>query len=158
MAAQEILDAYGKIGVEVLRQQVSTISATGKTANSIRYEVTEDRLQIFGRKFFETIETGRGPRKSSEYGGFNDSMYEYMVAKGIGADLPEKKRRQLAKFLAYRINRDGDKTYQHGGRQVYSEALAKLVEELKKALIADFKKSFITLLKSQFKVNGSIGS
>ena len=158
MAAQEILDAYGKIGVEVLRQQVSTISATSKTANSIRYEVTEDRLKIFGRKFFETIETGRGPRKSSTYGGFDESMYEYMQAKGIGSDLPEKKRRQLAKFLAYKINKEGDQTYKHGGRQVYSEALAKIVEELKKALIADFKKSFITLLKSQFKVNGSIGS
>ncbi len=43
-----------------------------------------------------------------------------------------------------------------GGRQVYSDALNKLIEELKQALITDFKKTFITSLKFSF--NGSISS
>lgn len=155
---KQILDAYGKLGVQVLRQQLEQVRATGKTAASIRYEATDERLIIYGRGFFKTLEEGRGPRKSSSYGGFDDSMYEYMQAKGIGAGLPEKKRRQLAKFLAYRINKEGDATFKKGGRKIYSDALEKLVSELRKAIINDFKKSSITLLKSQLQSNVAVNS
>jgi hypothetical protein len=63
-----------------------------------------------------------------------------MQAKGIGADLPEKKRKQLAKFLAYRINRDGDEVFKSGGRVVYTPTLTKLVSEIKRAIVSDFIK------------------
>lgn len=158
MLTEKILDAYGKIGVQAIKQRVEVMSATGKTAASIRYESNEDTLIIYGRKFFETIEKGRGPRKSSEEGGFRDSMYEYMVAKGIGADLPEKKRRQLARFLTLKINKEGDKTFKKGGRNVYSDVVNKLVSELRKALIEDFRNSSITLIKNQLQANGAFNS
>jgi hypothetical protein len=140
---KQTLNNYGQIGVEALKQDVNKVSATGKTAESIRYEVTMEetiqKLTFYGRKFFKALETGRKPRESSEYSGFDVSMYEYMQARGIGADLPEKKRKQLAKFLAYKINKEGDKTYKQGGRKVYSPTLTKLVDELTIAIIKDVK-------------------
>jgi hypothetical protein len=142
------LTKYGLIGVQALRQDVDKVSATGKTADSIRFEVQKDNqgnltLTFYGRQFFKTIETGRGPRKSSTYGAFDLNLLEYMNARGIGADLSDKKKKQLAKFLAYRINRDGDETFQKGGRVVYSPTLTKLVSEIKNTIIKDFAKLII---------------
>lgn len=141
----QILDTYGKIGEESLKQDVDKVSATGKTKASVRYEIvkegTTQSLIWYGRKFFKALETGRGPRKSDQYQEFDVSMYEYMQARGIGADLPEKKRKQLARFLAWKINKEGDKTFKMGGRQVYSDNLNKIVQEL----IAAVKKDTIGL-------------
>ncbi len=150
-----ILDKYGKIGVEALKQDVQKVSATGETADSIRYEVSgsaeTDRLQIFARAFFSTLETGRGPRKSSEQGNFQDNMLEYMKSRGIGSDLDEKKRKQLARFFTWKINKEGDQTFKSGGRIVYSPTLTKLVAELRTAVLKDFKRHTITVIKEAFK-------
>lgn len=142
-----ILNQYGQIGVEALKEDVSKVSATGKTERSIRYEVeqkgTISVLRFIGREFFQTLETGRGPRKSSTYGEFDVSMYEYLQARGIGADLSEKKRKQLARFLTWKINKEGDKTFKMGGRIVYSPTLSKLADELKAALAKDIRLYFL---------------
>jgi hypothetical protein len=146
------LNRYGELGTEAIKADVQKVSATGKTAASVHYEVvsekTFDVLRILGRKFFSTLETGRGPRKGNEYQEFDVSMYEYMQARGIGTDLPEKKRKQLAKFLAYKINKEGDKTYKQGGREVYSQTLTKLVEELKQALKKDAVQFYLNEIRS----------
>jgi len=127
----EVLDQQGKLGVEMIRSAVSKYSATNKTADSIRYESNDTKLQIFGRAFIEGMETGRGPRKSSTDGGFKDEMLEYMKARGIGSDLDAKKRANLAKFLVLKINREGDRLYKAGGgRDVYSSALSEFIEQL----------------------------
>lgn len=146
------LNNYGILGVELLKASVRPFSATGKTERSLSYEVKTDgetdSLKIFAREFFSTLETGRGPRKSSSPGGFEDSMMEYMQARGIGADLSDKKRKQLARFLTWKINKEGDKTYKQGGRQVYSNDLEKFINALHEALRKDFVLLFRNNLKS----------
>lgn len=148
---RNLLNNYGILGVEMLKQNISKVTATGKTVNSISYEVTSkeqtDTLTIFGRAFIDTIETGRGPRKSTQQGGFLDNMLEYMQARGIGSDLNDKKRKQLARFLVLKINREGDSTYKKGGREVYSNDLEKYIEALKEALRKDFSLTFRNNLK-----------
>lgn len=140
MLAQTLKD-YGEIGVELLQQEVQKVSATGKTAASIRFEVTPTGLQLIGRGYFEALETGRGPRQGSTYENFDTSMLEYMNVRGIGAGLTQKKKEQLARFLTYRINRDGDKLWKQGHgekvRDVYSKALDKFVDELTQAVKQD---------------------
>jgi hypothetical protein len=134
----DILKEQVGIGVDIVKQAVSKDSATGKTANSIEGKSDDNSLQILGRAFIEALETGRGPRKSSDDGGFKDSMLEYMKARGIGLGLSEKKRENLAKFLVLKINREGDQLYKMGGgRDVYSTALAKFAENLEK-VVADY--------------------
>lgn len=147
-----ILNNYGVLGVQMLKAAVSKVSATGNTEASISFEVTSkedsDTLKIFAREFFSTLETGRGPRKSSTEGGFQDGLEEWMRARGIGSELSDKKRKQLAAFFRWRINKEGDATYKKGGRQVYSNDLEKYIEALKEALKKDFVLSFRNNLKS----------
>jgi hypothetical protein len=141
------LTRYGNLGVEGLKNDVQKVSATGKTAESIRYEVQyKDQqwaLTFIGRSFFKALETGRGPRTSDEDHNFKSNMLEYMKARGIGADLDEKKREALARYLVLKINREGDSTYKKGGRIVYSATLSKLVDELINALKKDVVNQYI---------------
>jgi hypothetical protein len=138
----QTLAEYGAAAITALKADLSRINATGETADSLRFEVKSDddtdKLVIYAREFFSAIETGRGPRKSSQDGGFKDSMLEYMKARGIGSELDPKKREQLAKFLVWKINKEGDKTFKQGGRIVYTPTINKLVDELKKELRKDY--------------------
>lgn len=129
----QVLEQQGKKGVEIVKAAVSKYSASGDTVNSIEFQSTENSLQILAREFIQTLETGRGPRKSSESGGFKDKMLRYMQARGIGSDLDQKKKEALAKFLVLKINREGDKLYKAGGgRDVYTKALEGFVKDLEK--------------------------
>lgn len=131
----------------MLKTLVSPYSATGKTVNSIRFESTEIRLKIYGRQAFSAIETGRGPRTSGDYQGFDESMLEYMKARGIGSDLSEKKRKQLARFLSYKINKEGDQLFKSGGREVYSDKLDAFIVELEKACAKEIIKNQVQEIK-----------
>lgn len=157
MSITQTLHKYGQAGVQALKNDVSRISATGDTKDSIRYEVKStddtDTLKLIGRAFFKAIETGRGPRQSTKDEGFKDKMLEYMKARGIGSDLDEKKREQLAKFLVMKINREGDKTYKQGGRIVFTPTLNKLVDELRRELARDFQQGYVKELKGLFSPN-----
>lgn len=145
------LNNYGILGAELLKAAIQPLSATGKTVRSIGYSVTSkndnDTLVIFGREFIATLESGRGPRKSGQQGNFLGNMLEYMAARGIGSDLSDKKKKQLARFLTWKINKEGDKTFKQGGRQVYSNDLNKFIDQLHAALVKDFHVTFRNNLK-----------
>lgn len=131
----DILKEEVKKGVDIVKQQVAKYSATNKTVNSIEGTSDDKSLQIFGRAFIEAMETGRGPRKSSDDGGFKDSMLEYVKARGMGLGLSEKQQENLAKFLVLKINREGDQLYRlGGGRDVYTKAVEKFAEDLEKTV------------------------
>ena len=140
---ETILNEYGQKAVSLLKEKIAPYRATGKTEDSLRYEVTGDasgyRLIVYGRKFFKAIETGRGERKSSDYSGFDQALYDWMRAKGFRSRTSKTgnvyyqigDQWYSAKSLAWKINKEGDKTYRSGGRQVYSDALNELISELK---------------------------
>jgi hypothetical protein len=148
------LNQFGIIGVKAIQTVLRPESATGATVKSIRYEVklkdTVYSLTIFGRKFIQGIETGRGPRKSSQYGEFDKSLLAWMRARGIGADLTAKKKEQLAKFLAYKINKEGDETHKKGGRVVFTPTIEKLEKEITDKITEDFIQASITRIKNGF--------
>jgi hypothetical protein len=134
----DVLKQQAAIGEAMVKQAVSKYSATSKTANSIEGISGDTWLKILGREFIEAMETGRGPRKSSTDGGFKDGMLDYMKARGIGADLDEKKRENLAKFLVLKINKEGDRLHKSGQtRDVYSSVLGKFMEGLIKVVEKD---------------------
>jgi hypothetical protein len=142
------LTEYGKLGVMALRQAVEKYSTTGKTVDSIRFEVSVDSdgnmtLTFYGRQFFKALETGRAPRKNSSYGQFDLNLLDYMEARGMLTGLTDKQKKAKAKSLAWYINKHGDQTYREGGREVYSDTLFKLVSELKRAITQDFTKLYI---------------
>ena len=143
----DILNNAGVNGVNLLKESVRPFNATGETERSIRYEVTENgneyHLTFYGRRFFKALETGRGPRESSDYSKFDLSLDKWLEAKNF-----QKKTSRTgkvyykigeswmtAKSLAYRINKEGDKTHRIGGREVYSKQLddfvSKMIDSLK---------------------------
>lgn len=152
-----ILNEYGILGVKAIQDVIRPESATGRTVTSIRFEVktknTTETLTIFGRKFISAMETGRGPRKSSEYQGYDQSLLQWMASRGIGTDLTAKKKQQLARFLAYKINKEGDALHKAGGRQLYTPVVEKLEKEITERITQDFIQSTITRIKDGFNDN-----
>ena len=167
---QEVLEKYAPIGVEVLKMNVSKVGATGKTSESIHSVVEPGRLLLLARGYFAALETGRGPRQSTEYGEFDKHLEEWMSLKfesktsktgnkyfKIGGSWVN------AKGLAYKINTVGDKLWRRGQgakvRDVYSEALAKYIDELTAAVKKDKMETFMGMVKESLKMeHGTIHS
>lgn len=155
---QDRLTEYGKLGVMALRADVEKVSATRKTIDSIRFEVSttstgDITLSFYGREFFKALETGRAPRKNSTYQNFDFNLDDWLRARGF----PTRKSKSgtvyynlggdswwSAKALAWKINKEGDSIYKQGGRVVYSETLTKLAQELKRAITKDFRRYIVS--------------
>lgn len=148
-AIADTLEAYGPIGVQVLQDAIANIEASGKTAQSIHYEVvsteTKDTLYIYGRAYFDLIEKGIKPSGKNPSPEMIKFLTEYAKARGM--DKPES----AAWGIAKKILKEGDKTHQQGGRIVYSDDLDKFVQELKTYATKVFAKGFLTEVKGAFK-------
>ena len=147
----DLFETWGKKGVAIFRAALLPFSATGKTVASIKYKATGTGLIITGRGFLETLETGRGPRKSSSYGGFDLSLDEWAQARGFAS----KKTKSgvvyyningvwfSAKSLAWKINTKGDKQFRSGSqRDVYKSVKDQFIEDLKDSVFKEEKKKF----------------
>ncbi len=158
----DLLRAYGELGVELLKGLVPKV--TGKTASSIRYVATENRLTIYGRAFFRSMETGRAPRRSSSYGGFDEHLEDWLKAKGFPTKTTKSGKIYYkigpnwysAESLAWKINKTGDKTFRQGGRDIYFAQLEKFVKELTKKVAQEKSKEYAKKLKMVF--NGTFSS
>ena len=106
--------------------------ATGKTANSVRFEIKENGnnlvVEIFGRKYFATVETGRKPtpdKKPSRE--MIENIKEWTSAKG----LPES----AVWGIATNINKFGTKLWQQGGRKdIYTDMTGSMIDSLSESL------------------------
>lgn len=146
---QPILEQYAILGVALLKENVSKVSASGKTAASISSYVTKDRLQLIGRGYFDALETGRGPRESSQDSGFKSGLEEWLQIKGFETKTSKSGTKYYklgdqwfsAKSLAWKINKEGDSLWKKGHgekvRDVYSIALDAFAEELSRKVIDD---------------------
>jgi len=145
----QILNNYGIVGVEVLKHAIAQVEATGRTAQSIRHEVTStettDTLTLYARAFFELIEKGRRPTDKGPSPEMIQFLTEYAKARGM--DKPES----AAWGIAKKINKEGDSTYRSGGREVYSPELLKFVDELKEVLTKEFVKGYLLEIKGAFR-------
>jgi len=137
---KDILNTYGKIGVERTKQLLEASRATGKTINSVKFEVTDsdnkERLTIKARPFTSALETGIKPVSAGSKPGIPKEMIDNLTeyAKARGMDKPES----AAWGIAKKIKRDGDKVYQMGGKDVYSGAMEDLAKDITKAITSEF--------------------
>lgn len=83
-----ILQRYGSSTVDQIRQAIAPHKATGRTANSLRFEVTQEGqkyiLRVFGRAFIMALETGRKatPQYTKPSVAFVQSIREWLQGKG----------------------------------------------------------------------------
>ena len=116
--------------------------ASGRTAASLRVEVTEDEGTLYGRSPFDTLETGRKPGKVPQ--SFQAIIRKWMADKGIEAapipyktDRPHKYTPQergnlsLAFLIARKIRREGTRLFRNGGRNdIYSNVIPAAIEKI----------------------------
>ena len=162
----ELLKSYGELFVRLMQSRLPSV--TGKTKASISYHAEPNRLRGFGRGFINALETGRGPRNSNTYSAFDKGLNEWLGAKGF----PTKKTKSgtiyyqigtqwfSAKSLAWKINAKGDKTHRAGGKEIYSDALDKFVDELSEAVEKAKHKEYTDIMMAQLKTlsHGTVGS
>lgn len=101
--------------------------ASGKTLASLHYEVaplTDGAVEatLWGRKFFATLETGRGPARKkgtdAERARWQAAMKEWCRMRGFpAAGLSDAQYERAAAFLRWYINKHGDRLYRQGGRR-----------------------------------------
>ena len=94
-------------------------TATGKSKDSLRYEITEEGkkiiLTVFGKPYFAVVETGRKPTPDKKPGrAMIDAIKEWTAARG--------KPESMAWAIAVKINKEGTKLWQAGGRtDIYTD-------------------------------------
>lgn len=143
MSVVSVLNTYGQIAVDVLRQSIP--DATGKTQQSLRYVVDEqeEQLIIIGREFTSLLEKGRKPTKKNPSPEMIENLTDYARARGF--ENPER----AAWAIAKKINRDGDKTHRQGGRVLWSDDLDNLVKNLAQDLAEDAAKEILKEIKQE---------
>jgi hypothetical protein len=149
----KILNAYGVLGVKALRQDLEKVNATGETVKSVRYEVKSklgvDSLKYLARKWTSLLESGRGKTNKGVSREFIENMEKYVRVRGIQWSKNGKAQTvsQMAWALAIDMNKRGDKTFRQGGRNVYSNTVVKLADEITLAVRKEFRIKFIQTIK-----------
>jgi hypothetical protein len=146
---QQVLEVYGSIGEQLLKDAIDQVSATHRTVQSIRFEVTStdttDRLTFIGRKYIEALETGVSPTSKGPSSEMIELLTEYAQARGM------EDPKSAAWAMAKTIQAKGDRTFRIGGRDVYSSELNKFVEELKEEVKRTFVGNYISEIRQAFK-------
>jgi hypothetical protein len=148
MSLNSVLKTYGQIGTEVLKQAVAPHDATGKTQQSIRFVVDEEKLIFIARSYFELIEKGIKPSTKTDVKPSKE-MIEFMTeyARARGMENPKS----AAWAISVNQLKKGDKTHRQGGRVVYSDVMETFSDDLRTSLAKDFGKSIIEQTKKAFK-------
>jgi hypothetical protein len=133
----EILDAFGKMGVERTKQLLSQYNEVKNNDNKLR-------LVIKARPYTSALEDGIKPVSKGSKPGIPPEMIENLTdyARARGMDKPESAAWAIAKT----IKKVGDKTYRMGGKDVYSLAMQELVKEITGALSKDMIREAKTIL------------
>ena len=115
----EIFDIVNANGIELINNLRANLGSTGtnatlKTSQSLRIEVNVDGLKVgmklFGRAFFNTVETGRRPtpgKKPSKE--FIENLKPWLAARGIDES--------AVWAIATKINKQGTNLFRAGGRE-----------------------------------------
>jgi len=144
LKTKEILEAFGRVGVDRAKQLLEKHNATGKTVESVKFKVESnnerDRLTIKARPFTSALEDGIRPTSKGVSGEMIESLTEYAEARGMD------KPKSAAWAIAKTIQAKGDKTYRMGGKDVYSNAMEDLTKDITKELTKDMLREIKSIL------------
>lgn len=125
-------------------QKAKGIRSSGKSAESLRPEVTENSGTLYGAKYFYQQKHGRRPGKFPPI----DDILNWIRAKGITPRDPKTSERSLAFLFARKIAEKGTDIYE-GKRPALDveEKVKVLVEQFRKSLTQDIRTEIIQALK-----------
>lgn len=121
-------------------------NATNKTSQSLRVQINQEgskiKMQLYGRPFFMTVQTGRKPtpgKKPSRE--MVDNIREWMNARGMDES--------QAWAVATNINNKGTKLWREGGREdILDPAVDQFVNDVSQELLEAEAENF------QLKIRG----
>lgn len=119
-------------------------TASGKTKESLEYELTDTGVRILGRQYFRGVEEGR-PAGGIPYK-FQDILYDWAKAKGILSSFgdTESKQRSALYMVGQFIKNNGTKLYREGGRtDIYSDVINEEVENLTEKIFLNISESIV---------------
>lgn len=141
MTDLQILDNFGKRITEQLKQAIrelpvtrfGAVNASGRLADSVRYEVNERGLKVFAADYIYYIEHGRAPGKFPPI----DSIKQWIEDKGLNFDIPVN---SLAFLIARKIAQKGTTAWQQGGTELVESVINDdLIKEITVGLLARLK-------------------
>ena len=115
----ELIEIVNEQGIQLINNIRANLGSTGtnatlKTSQSLRIEISQEganiRLKLFGRPFFNTVETGRKPtpgKKPSRE--FIENLKPWAAARGIDE--------KAVWAIATKINQKGTNLFMAGGRE-----------------------------------------
>lgn len=148
MAIQNLIYSALEEVRDEIKQNISATGSTasGRTADSMEIEVTENSGRLTGRQAFFTLEHGRGPGRIP--GNMIDIIRQWALDKGISISpipyirqesdrwqpkyTPEQRgMNTFAGAVAFKIANKGTQLYQDGGRDdIYTPAIEKAIDKL----------------------------
>ena len=104
----ELINRFGKKLIEDTKQSLDAngSTASGKTKESLRSELTPTSFKFYGRAFINTLEVGRRPTSADGDGSLKKAIRQWIDDKGIIAN--GISRDSLAFLIARKIHREGD--------------------------------------------------
>ncbi len=117
-------------------------TASGKTKESLEYELTDTGVRILGRQYFRGVEEGR-PAGGIPYK-FQDILYDWAKAKGILSSFgdTESKQRSALYMVGQFIKNNGTRLYREGGRtDIFSNVINEEVENLAEKIFFSISES-----------------
>ena len=125
------------------------VSASGKLANSLRYEITDSQLIIYAEDYIYFSIYGRAPTTKAGSGTVKDKIKQWIKDKGIKSDISEN---QLAYLISRKIHREGNSIYLFSGKkntglldnvitqQMVKEFNDKFTKQIEADIAEEFKK------------------
>lgn len=122
----EIEELFGQLGEALISEihaamQAGEVSATGKTAESLRYDFTEDHFTLYGDKSFVWVEQGRGPGGQPPF----DNILEWVEARHIQPEeTGDKAQESMVWAIVKKIQQEGTGLFTSNKRRdVYSSVI-----------------------------------
>ncbi len=119
-------------------------NASGRTSASLEYEVGSGELTIYGRRFFQGVETGR-PAGRVPYN-MTQIIRQWMDDKGISSQFgqTESQKRSAAYLIGQFIKNHGTQLYRNGGRDdIYSIVFGEEIPKLEDMIRAKVTESIL---------------
>jgi hypothetical protein len=151
----KVLKKFGESLVADISQSIeqSGVTASGNLQRSLRYEVTDNRLTVYGAPYAKTVEEGRGPTQKAG-GDLRSQIRRWIDDKGIIPDGITKD--SLAFLISRKIHREGTALF--NGTDFYGRTKPSMViegvvqdgriDELKQDLIKTYVAQIKTLLSA----------
>jgi hypothetical protein len=134
-------------GKRIEKSFSAPVSASGRLANSLRYEITDSQLIIYAEDYIYFSIYGRAPTTKTGSGTVKDKIKQWIKDKGIQSDISEN---QLAYLISRKIHREGNSIYLFSGKKntglldnvITTEMVKEFNDKFTKQIEADIAEEF----------------